>query len=472
MSDLQIAADQHALMVREKRRVAISSVIAAVFLTSMKLVVGVWTGSLGILSEAAHSGLDLLAALITFFAVSVSDRPADRDHQFGHGKVENISALAETLLLLITCAWILWEAGNRLIYGHGPIDVNAWSFIVIGISIVIDLGRSRVLFRIARKYHSQALEADALHFSTDIYSSLVVIAGLIFVQAGFPAGDSIAAACVAIIVIWISVRLGKSTIDVLLDRTPAGIHDTVHEAVSGVDGVSSIRSTRVRQSGAHMFVNLVIGLKRTLSFDKVHAIMDEVERAVHDAVPRSDVIVHAEPVLDHDEHVAESVRWLAQRMGLYPHNIFVMRSDGCINIDMDIEFAPGTTFDMAHSISATLEEKIHTEIPHIGHVCVHLEEERPSILEATNETGNESGLVASITKRLDEHAGITGYQTIDVFKSERGLKINIICTIDHSLSLDDSHNIVNDIESEILKLDPRITKVFIHAEPVKPAAEA
>ncbi|MBR9976373.1 MAG: cation diffusion facilitator family transporter, partial [Bacteroidetes bacterium] len=193
-------------MTAEKRRVALTSVFAAILLTTMKLLVGLWTGSLGILSEALHSALDLLAAMITFFAVRVADRPPDADHQFGHGKIENLSALVETLLLLATCGWILYEAYDRLSTGGIHVDVNVWAFVVIGISIVVDISRSRALMRVARKYNSQALEADALHFSTDIYSSLVVLVGLVSVLIGFPEADAIAAAVVAGIVIWISLR--------------------------------------------------------------------------------------------------------------------------------------------------------------------------------------------------------------------------------------------------------------------------
>ena len=208
---------------KEKNRIALTSVIAAVFLTSFKLVIGMLTGSLGILSEALHSGLDLLAALITLFAVRFADKPADSDHNYGHGKIENYSALVETLLLLVTCIWIIYEAVKRLVTGRVEIEVTIWSFIVIFTSIIIDISRSRALYRVARKHNSQALEADALHFSTDIWSSCVVLIGLVGAAFSFYSADSIAALIVAMIVLVVSYRLGKRSFDTLIDKAPIGL---------------------------------------------------------------------------------------------------------------------------------------------------------------------------------------------------------------------------------------------------------
>ncbi len=457
--------DQHQVMVREKRRVAMTSVLAAIFLTSAKLGVGLWTGSLGILSEAAHSGLDLLAAAITWFAVNMSDRPADAEHQYGHGKIENLSALAETLLLLLTCVWILYEAWSRLMYGHGEIEVNAISFAVIGGSIIVDFGRSRALSRVAKKYHSQALEADALHFSTDIWSSIVVIIGLVLVQVGFPAGDSIAAACVAFIVIWISFQLGRRTIDVLLDRIPAGIQDAVTGALATVPDIESVRGLRIRQAGAHHFIELVIGMKRSMSFDQAHAVMDTVERVVHEAVPRADVMIHAEPVIAANERVTDSVQWLIQQHGLNPHNILVLTADGRLNIDLDIEFPPGTNFADAHATSVAIEEHIRREIPDLDHVLIHLEEERPALTGSKDVTVREAALVVRIGDLVGQVPAIGGCEFILVHETDKGLKISMACSLDASLSLDDAHTVVNALENDIVQLDPRITKVFIHAEP-------
>ncbi len=217
----------------EKVRVAFSSLLAAVFLTLTKLVVGLITQSLGILSEAAHSAFDLGAAAITYFTVKVSDKPADEGHHYGHGKFENLSALIEAILLLLTCGWIIYESFKRLIFKSVEIQVTPLSFAVMILAILIDLSRSTILSRVAKKYQSQALEADALHFRSDIYSSSVVILGLICVRIGFPVADPLAALGVALLVIYASARLSKRTIDILLDRAPEGLEQKVREVVEG-----------------------------------------------------------------------------------------------------------------------------------------------------------------------------------------------------------------------------------------------
>ena len=283
---------------KEKKRVALASVFAAVFLTGSKFIIGLLTGSLGILSEALHSALDLVAAIITFFSVRVSDKPADSDHHYGHGKVENLSALIETFLLLITCVWIIYEAVNRLLTGNVHIEVTPWSYIVVVSSILIDFSRSRALSRTAKKHNSQALEADALHFSTDIWSSLVVLMGLITANFGWYFADSVAALIVALIVIFVSYRLGKRSIDVLLDKAPVDLTETIERAALTVSGVTSVHDIRIRNAGADVFVELCMHVDPKRKIGEVHKMADEVERRIGEAVPRCTVHVHQEPEED------------------------------------------------------------------------------------------------------------------------------------------------------------------------------
>ena len=282
-------------MIKEKNRVAFLSVLAAIFLTGFKLIVGLVTGSLGILSEALHSGLDLVAAVITMFAVRVSDKPADKEHQYGHGKVENLSALIETLLLFITCFWIIYEAAHRLISGKTEIEINAWSYIVVVTSIVLDFSRSRALSRVAKKYNSQALEADALHFSTDIWSSTVVLLGLICANFGFFFADSVAALIVAMIVIYVCYKLGKRSIDMLLDRVSPEIQVKVEQAINGIDGVTHYHDLRIRSSGADNFIEVCIHVQPGLSIDEAHQISHRVSDEIKKKVARAMVHVHTEP---------------------------------------------------------------------------------------------------------------------------------------------------------------------------------
>jgi len=282
-------------MVKEKKRVALLSVFAAIFLTGFKLVIGVLTGSLGILSEALHSGLDLVAAVITYFSVRISDKPADINHNYGHGKIENFSAFIETILLLITCAWIIKEAINRLVTGNTHIEVNVWSFVVVISSIIIDFTRSRALYRVAKKHNSQALEADALHFSTDIWSSAVVLFGLICANFGFFFADSVAALVVAIIVLYVSFRLGKKAIDVLLDKAPKDTINKVQQTLTTFPEVKHFHSLKVRTAGADTFIKFNIHLEPDLSLRQVHETCNKIEKELNNLIIRSEVYIHAEP---------------------------------------------------------------------------------------------------------------------------------------------------------------------------------
>lgn len=289
--------------IKEKSSAALNSVGAAVFLTGLKVAVGLLSGSLGILAEAAHSGLDLVAAVVTWIAVRVASRPADLGHAYGHGKVENLSALAETLLLLGTCGWIIHESIARLVSGHVQVEASVWAFAVMGVSILVDVSRSRMLARMAVKHRSQALEADAMHFGTDVWSSAVVIVGLLGVKiAGwFPSldflkqADAVAALFVAGIVVLVSGRLGWRTIEGLVDASPAGVAEKVKARVEAMDEVFDCHAVRVRHSGPHYFVDLHITLDGNMPLHAVHALTDRVEAAVNEVLPDTDVTVHPEP---------------------------------------------------------------------------------------------------------------------------------------------------------------------------------
>ena len=281
--------------IKEKTRVALLSVFAAIFLTSTKIIVGLFTGSLGILSEALHAGLDLIAAAITYFSVRVSDKPADRDHNYGHGKIENIAALSKTLLLLLICTWVIYEAIHRLVTGNTHIDINYWSYAVVVTSIIIDFSRSRVLMKAAKKYKSPVLEADALHFSTDIWSSSAVLIGLVFANFGFFFVDAIAALLVASTILYVSSKLGKRSVDILIDKAPIEMVQVIENIVRGVPGVLRFHDVKVRNSGADVFIDLCIHVEPTLSVEQEHAISAEVERRICTKIERASVHVHGEP---------------------------------------------------------------------------------------------------------------------------------------------------------------------------------
>ena len=289
---------------KEKNHAALTSVVAAVGLTVFKVIVGALTGSLGILAEAAHSGLDLVAALVTFFAVKVSGRAPDEEHAYGHGKVENFSALIETLLLLGTSVYIIYEAIQRLFFKQVEVEVSVWSFLVMITAIVVDFTRSRILYAAARKHNSQALEADALHFSTDIWSSSVVIVGLILVLVSrmspnlsfLHKADAVAAMGVAVIVIYVSFELGMRTVQALLDKAPAGSEQKVRQIAESVEGVTDCHKVRVRPSGPVLFADIHVRLDGNMSVNEAHEKTLVIQQKVREVFPMMDVTVHTEPL--------------------------------------------------------------------------------------------------------------------------------------------------------------------------------
>lgn len=299
MTTLQISQDGQ----KEKSHAAGSSVLAAIGLTLFKLIVGLATGSLGILAEAAHSALDLAATIMTYFAVKVSDKPADHNHLYGHGKVENLSALFEILLLLATCAWISYEAIYRIFIKHVDVEVSIWSFVVMITSIAVDISRSRVLSKAAKKYGSLALEADALHFSTDVFSSAVVILGLIGVVVSrlrpsfsfMHETDSIAALIVVVIVIYVTIKLGIRTIHGLTDVAPYGLEQKIIETIKTISEVKSCHKVRVRSSGPQIFVDIHVLIDGEQSLSEAHKLTEKIERKIQEVSPNTDVTVHPEP---------------------------------------------------------------------------------------------------------------------------------------------------------------------------------
>jgi cation diffusion facilitator family transporter len=301
MAELHIVNDLAAH--KEKRAVAFSSVLAAVFLTGMKLVIGLLTGSLGIISEALHSGLDLIAAGGTFLAVNFSSRPADREHPYGHGKIENISALFETVLLLVTCVWIVYEALNRLFFEAVEVESSIWAFVIMSVSIIVDVSRSRMLLKAAKKYNSQALEADGLHFSTDIWSSAVVLCGLFLVFLSeklqlpwLAQADAVAAIGVAGIVTYVSIQLGRRAIAQLIDEVSPALVFKIARAAAVPDAVNVV-DVRARHSGPETFVDLTIEVEQGISIDHAHEVAEQVEAAVKAEVANCSVIVHVEPAV-------------------------------------------------------------------------------------------------------------------------------------------------------------------------------
>ncbi len=450
----------------EKKTVALTSVAAAFFLTGIKLVVGLQTNSLGVLSEAAHSALDLVAALMTVAAVMVADKPPDKEHPYGHGKVENVSAFGQTILLVLTCAWIIFEAVNRLLVHETHIETSAWSFVVMAIAIVVDIGRSRALSRIAKRYNSQALEADALHFSSDIWTSLVVILGLVSVSMGYPTIDAVAAIMVAFLVLFVSYRLGRRTVDALMDRVPQGMYERILKEIEHVDGVDEVRSIRLRSSGAKVFVDTSVAIKRTLPFERAHAIMDSIERTIHGLHSNVDVVVHAEPLESPDETISDKIRMIVIEKGLRaPHNLEVHSVQGKHYIDFDIEYQKGKSFIEAHEMTDEIEKAIRENLDSVQKVTIHMEEYEPEERSFTDVTAEERLLLERIRKSMLADTRIRETSGIALLKVGDSYNLTLTCHIDKSITLDDVHSIIAKVEGDLYLQFKQLRRVTIHAEP-------
>ncbi|MFC1879631.1 cation-efflux pump [Chloroflexota bacterium] len=460
---------------KEKSEAALSSVIAAVFLTAIKIVVGVLTGSLGILAEAAHSALDLVAALVTFFAVRISDKPPDEQHQYGHGKVENLSALFETLLLLATCVWIIYEAINRLFFESVEVEASFWAFGVMAVSIVVDISRSRVLYAAARKHNSQALEADALHFSTDVWSSSVVIVGLVLVWIGERLGpswdwlakaDAVAALGVAIIVVYVSVELGKRTITVLLDSAPPGLNDKILEVVGQIPGVQSVEAVRVRQAGAATFVDLNINVERSAALEEADQIASQVDRSVSKLIQQGDIIIHVNPVRRAGENLPQTVSALAARLGLRSHDVHAHMVQERYFVDMHVEASANMTLGQAHELVSQLEDALRAEMPQVGDIHSHIEPlGEPAIPVESISTEQEAALKARILTVVREIPGINACHHLQVRPGPEGYDIAFHCMADAEMNIVEAHRLSDEVEHKLRRQIPGISRVLVHVEP-------
>jgi len=457
---------------REKQSVALTSVVAALLLTGLKIIVGLATGSLGILSEAAHSGLDLVAAAVTYASVRVSDRPADTTHPFGHGKIEHLSAFVETALLLITCAWIIFEATRRLFFREVHVDPSAWAFGVMLISITIDTFRSRALFRVARKYNSQALEADALHFSTDIYSSSVVILGLILVlvaeQKHLPwlrHADPVAALGVAGIVVYISMRLGKRTLDALVDAAPTRASAQIAEAVSRVPGVLGYRRLRVRQSGSRLFVDLRLTLESNIPFEHAQSVVEVVESRIHQLFPSADVVIHAAPREPAPSNLIEKIRAIAHRGNFPVHDVTAYELEERINVHLDLEVDPELTLERAHEQATRLEGEIEHDVPEVTEVNVHIEPLLKGVESGKAARWERSDMERQLLALARETPEVLDCHSVQAHWVGGNVVVRLHCTLEPDLSVGQVHDITEALAFRFRRAFPQISKVSIHPEP-------
>ena len=334
-------------------------------------------------------------------------------------------------------------------------ESSIWSFVVIIIAIGVDISRSRALKRVAKKYNSQALEADALHFSSDVWSSLVVLSGLVFVAFGYAWVDAVAAIIVALLVLFVSYRLGKRTVDALMDRVPEGLYEQVLDTLRQVDGVEEVRSIRLRPSGAKVFVDTTIAVKRTTPFQEAHAIMDNIERAIHARHKEIDIVVHAEPAESNDETIADKIRLIVGRNGLNPpHNLEIHYIDGQYHVEFDVEYGEGKSFVEAHALTDRIEQEIRRELPSVEQLTIHMEEDHPG-QEAVAGVSDDERLQHDVKKLVSADRNVVECTSVRLLRLGERFNLAVNCTIEREKTLEEVHQIVSRLETKLYDRFPQ-----------------
>ena len=450
-----------------QRRTALVSVGAACALIALKLTTGLASGSLGLISEAVHSGTDLIAALLTFFAVGVATRPADRSHPYGHGKAEHLAALAEAAALVLVSIGVAVFATLRLTgVIETVVDAAWWAFAVVVAVILIDVSRTAVSLRAARRYSSAALLSNALHFGSDLMGTLAVLAGLTAAALGWPQGDSVAALFVAGLVVAVAIRMIRRNVDVLMDRAPADATAAARQAIrEQVPGVS-LRRLRLRQAAGRHFVDVVIGVAPGAAVAQGHAAANDVEEAVRRALPESDVVVHVEPQAAEDAEIRERAQDAALHVPNVRevHNVNVLTVDGHTEISLHLKL-PGTlSLDSAHAVAEQVERSILDSVPEAAAVQTHLEPLaeaadvwRPGVDEVEQDA-------ESVLRIVREETG-TSPRALRVLGTEDGLLVFLTLGLDPHTELAEAHRTASAVEERIRRERPDIADVHVHTEP-------
>jgi cation diffusion facilitator family transporter len=467
MSASPAGAAPGAAEARARQRTAAVSVAAAVLLVAVKLATGLATGSLAFLAEAVHSGTDLVAALLTFFAVRVALRPPDREHHYGHGKAEHLAALGESAFLVLVSIFIAFESVRRLVDGGGhDIDVTWWALTVLGVVIVIDASRALTSFRTSRRYGSAALAANALHFTSDLAGSVAVLIGLLLVRAGHGWADSAAALFVAVLVVVAAVRLAKRSIDVLMDRAVADADDRIRAALTQAGEQVELRRVRVRQAGGRNFVDLVVGVPMDAGLTQAHTLADRIEELVERALGGADVVVHVEPT-EAEGGVRERATAAAAAIPEVRelHNVRVMRTPDGYELSLHVKLPRDLSLEDAHGVVERLEERIRAEVPELRTIHTHIEPlARTDWASAptSDDTAVERAAIESAVRRF------TGSAPLDVtFRDgEQGRVALVTVSLPGEQPLPSAHKNAGAIEEEVRERCPGLADVIVHTEPM------
>ncbi|HVW77067.1 MAG TPA: cation-efflux pump [Alloacidobacterium sp.] len=455
----------------EKRAVAMASVLAATAMTVLKFITGFLTGSLGVLSDAAHSGIDLAGAGLTFLSVRVSDKPADENHPYGHGKIENVSAFVETFLMLGSSLWITYEAVNRIFFHAVAIRYSFWPLLVLALSIAVDLWRSRQLMAVANKYRSEALEADALHFSSDIWSSVAVFAGLSASWIGaqlhiswLRLADAFAAIAVSLMILYFAGKLAYRTVAALVDTVPVETRRRVLQEVRHTPGVLSVDQARMRRSGNSYFADLTLSLSRQSTFQHAEQLVKDATAAVQRVLPEADVVIHTVPRPAIAESIFDKVRAVAARNNVVLHDVSVQSFDGKLRVEQHIEVDEKMPLREAHTFVKQIEKEIRDELPQIDSVLTHIESE-PATIERPVSVASDQ-----VIERHLRNAGASLPEIIDIHEITIGrmgdkIQVSCHCTLPDGMPMQRVHEVITALEDVFKKECPEVYRVLIHPEP-------
>ena len=484
---------------KEKTNIAIISIAASACLAILKLTIGLSTNSLGILSESLHSGLDIIAAMMTLYAIRMMIRPPDLSYTYGYAKVESIASLAEIILLFAVAGWIFYEGIERIFFKTIQPEITVYSFAIMFTSIGVDFGRSRSLYRIARKYGSQALEADALHFKTDMLSSAIIIAGLALVSLyNVPNADAYAAVVVAAMIIYTSLGLGRRTLDVLLDRAPKGAYQRVMETVSGLEGVDRAHDIRVRNVGSETFVDMHIEVPRTYTHDRAHRVATAVEEKVRKTLPNSDVLVHVDATESSSETIRDRIRLIAaETEGIRNvHSIYLSKISSfegaadvgkgenadsknlpdlqekrmpLLHLYLDVQMDDSLDLKSAHAIIDNFEKRIKDEVPTFEKITTHIETETSELLTIGTEKEINQPYLEKIRSSSLSVDRVVDCRDIGVIDINGEVHITLTIRIKPTLqktttTIEDAHTIATDIQNLIIK-QTGASRVIVHTEP-------
>jgi cation diffusion facilitator family transporter len=473
----------HVEMTTAKRRVALHSMLAAAAMTLLKLAAGLVSGSLGVLSDAAHSGLDLVGAVLTFFSVRVSDKPADETHTYGHAKFENLSAFVEAGLMAVSCAWIIYEAMQRIFLHEAVMHHSLWPVLVLVTSIAVDWWRSRQLNEVAQRFHSTALATDAFHFASDIWSTLAVLIGLGLSWVGsvmhigwLSYADPVAAILVSLLILRLTWKLTRETSEVLLDAAPVEIREKILREVAGVEGVLGIEQARVRRAGSATFADLTVALPRSFTFEHTNELVQATTEAVQRVVPDADVVVHTVPRQSSTESIFDRVRAVAARRNVSVHEVSVQSIEGKLRMEQHVELNEGMTLAEAHNFVTAMEAEILRDVPELKSVLTHIESEPGTIERASKLAGQDSGRgqVESESERIGRSlrvaaknfAEIVDVHEILVGRSGEHIHVSCHCTLPDALTMRDVHTVITGLEDRLKLECPEVHRVLIHPEPV------